>query len=113
MYIVPDNWTLLDCVCIGYSYSTQFMMRDDEFTAFMKYNDENGTRLYDEIVKQPCIYNYTSDDGGDPDFEKIMDVIPVTGRLFDHGFPEEAYTLVKGLEDFAKEHQGKRYMCLN
>ena len=112
MYIVPDNWTLQDCMCVGYLLDPEFMMRTDEFSSFTKYEQENWDRLYDEIIKQPSIYCYTSDGcGSNPDHEKIMDAIPVTGRLYN--FPEEAYTLVPELKGFIEQYSGKRYMCLN
>lgn len=113
MYVVPDHWTLMDCIVVGYMHRCMFMLRKDEFETYMKKERKNWTKLYDEIIDQPAIHNYTSDDG-DPDFDKIMNCIPVVGRLFkDHSFAEEAYKLVTELEAFEKEHDGKRYMCLN
>lgn len=110
MYIVPDAWTLRDCMCIGYMYESFFMLNKEELKTFMDYKGENWDRLYNEILKQPCIYEYTSD-SGDPDHKKIMNIIPVIGRLY--RFREEAYELVKELKDFQEQYEGKRYMCLN
>jgi hypothetical protein len=111
MYLVPDQWTLKDCTAIGYMYESQFMMGDDEFKEFMDHEKKKWTELYDEIIKRPRLNHYTSDDGCDPDHEKIMNLIAPVGRLYP--FPDDAYTLVKGLKEFEEKYRGKRYMCLN
>jgi hypothetical protein len=111
MYVVPDTWKLVDCMATGYMMRTLFMMSRDERKEAMDHKKENDTRLYDELIKQPCLYEYTSDDGGDPDHARIMQLIPITGVLYE--FPDEAYTLIKGLREFTAAHQGKRYICMN
>jgi hypothetical protein len=111
MYIVPEKWTLKDCIVIGYMHYSMFMLSDKEFKSFMVKRQKSWDKLYDEIVKQPALHDYTSDDGGDPDHDEIMNVIPPVGRLYD--FPESAYKMIPKLKAFAEEHKGKRYMCLN
>jgi hypothetical protein len=111
MYVVPDEWTLKDCIVIGYMHRCMFMLNDNEFKSYMNKERKSWCKLYDEIVKQPAIHDYTSDDGGDPDHNKIMKVVPPVGRLYD--FPKSAYKMIPELKAFAEEHKGKRYMCLN
>jgi len=110
MYIVPERWTLKDCIVIGYMYESMFMLNDEEFKLYMDKERKMWSEFYDEIVRQPALHNYTSD-SGDPDHDKIMEVVPLTGRLYD--FPECAYKMIPRLKAFAEEHKGKRYMCLN
>lgn len=111
LYVVPDSWKLKDCMAVGYMYDIHLMMSNKEFKRFMNFDRKVSTKLYDELVQQPAIHNYTSDDGGDPDYEKIMEELPVRGRLY--SFSDRSYELVPNLKEFAKEHEGKRYICLN
>lgn len=112
MYVVPDAWTLRDCMCIGYMVQTEFMLSKEEHTIFREHEQANFCRLYDELIKQPVLYHFTSD-SGNPDHNTIMDLLYPTGILFDTGFQDELYSLIKGLKKFATEHHGKRYICLN
>lgn len=110
LYIVPDHWTLRDCMTIGYMTRCSLMVSDDELAELMKSERESWTKLYDEIINQPCIYGFTSDDG-DPDCEKKLNAIGLIGRLYP--FNKDVYGLLPKLERFVGEHYGKRFMCLN
>lgn len=111
MYVVPDHWQLKDCMVVAYLTKCKFMLSNEEFKNHHEYDQKNWERLYDELIKQPCIYNYTSDDGGDPEHKSIMKNIPLTGRLY--YFSKKAYRMVPELDDFARKYTGKRYICMN
>jgi hypothetical protein len=110
LYVVPDHWTLRDCMTIGYMTRCSLMVSENEFSELMAYERECWTKLYDEIVNQPCIYGFTSDDG-DPDCEKKLDAIGLIGRLYP--VEDEAYKLIPKLKAFEKKYYGKRFVCLN
>jgi hypothetical protein len=108
LYLVPDHWTLKDCMTIGYMTYCKLMARDDEFNAIPNCGSHEWDKLYLELLNQSSIYGYASDDCGEPE---IMEYLPIIGRLYD--FPKRAYELVPKLKRFAKKYEGKRYMCLN
>jgi len=110
LYIVPDEWTLRDCLTVAYSYHIQALMSDDEFKQFHEFNNLVWTRRYDELVKQPSIYDYTSTNG-DPDFDEIMERFPISGRLYE--FDKRVYELIPRLKEFVEKYKGKRYICMN
>ena len=111
MYVVPDAWTLQDCMSVAYMRRCQLMMGKDEFIEFHnQYKKKNWVRLFDELEKQPCLYEYTCTDG-DPDFPEIMKNIPLNGRLAH--FSDKSFGLVPQLKAFMEEHKGKRYICMN
>lgn len=111
LYVVPDYWTLRDCMATSYMYRTEFMMSEEELKEYLPFKQKEWIRLYDELVEQPCIYEYTTDDGGDPDHERIQELMPLVGRLY--RFPEELYHLIPELRKFVEEHHGKRYIISN
>jgi hypothetical protein len=87
------------------------MMAKEEFIEYHnQYKKKNWERLFDELEKQPCLYEYTCTDG-DPDHKEIMKNIPMTGTL--SYFTDRAFELVPKLKSFMEEHKGKRYICMN
>lgn len=111
MYVVPDDWRLRDCMLVAYSYHIQALMSNDEFKQHMEFERAARTLRYDELVQQPCLYEFAADDGGDPDLEKIMEILPLSGRLY--RFDDRLYEMIFELKKFAKDHEGKRYICMN
>jgi hypothetical protein len=111
LYVVPDHWTLRDCMTIGYMTRCSLMVSDDELADLMKSERESWTKLYDELLNQPHIYGFTSDDCGNSECEKILDAVGLIGRLYPFG--KETYELFPQLQQFVGEHYGKRFMCLN
>lgn len=111
LYVVPDHWTLRDCMAIGYMTQSSLMVNEKELEEQIQHERECRTELYDEIVNQPCIYGFASDDCCTTGCDEILDVIGLFGRLY--LFPNEAYKLVPKLKAFSKKHYGKRFMCLN
>ena len=110
LYIVPDHWTLKDCMVTSYMTRTEFMMSDEEIKEYFPFKQKEWIRLYDELCEQSCLCDYTSDDG-DPDHERIMELLPPFGRLY--RFSEELHKLMPELEKFLNENEGKRYICMN
>lgn len=110
LYVVPDHWTLRDCMTIGYMTQSSLMVNEKELEEQIQHERECWTKLYDEITNQPCIYGFTSDDG-DPDCEKKLNALGLFGRLYP--LDEEVYKLIPKLKAFEKKHYGKRFMCLN
>ena len=111
MYVVPDQWKLRDCTAVSYMFHTEVMMSKEEFEIFHEFKRLNWDRLYTELLTQPSIHDYTSDDGGDPDYKEIMGRLSTTGRLY--RFPDRVYELIPRLKKFVEEHEGKRYICSN
>lgn len=110
MYVVPEDWKLWDCMSIAYMIRCELMMNKEEFLNYRKFKSESWGRLFDELEKQPCLYEYAATDG-DPDFSEIMKHVPLTGKL--NHFSERAFELVPRLKAFVEEHKGNRYICMN
>jgi hypothetical protein len=111
LYVVPDNWTHKDCMMMGYMMACTHMMRDDEFKEFHNEKRKKEDSLYNELLTQPAIHDYTSDDGGDPDHKSIMKSVRIFGRLY--RFDDKVYEMVPQLKEFVEKYKGKRYICMN
>jgi hypothetical protein len=111
LYVVPDHWTLRDCMTMGYMTRCSLMVNDDELDELIKSEQRSQTSLYNEIIDQPHIYGFASDDCGSQESEKILDIIGLFGRLYP--VEKEAYKLIPKLKAFEKKYYGKRFMCLN